>query len=453
MADAVERKRKRLDAWRKRQAQSKPPPVKLSLSISKPTKKKAPKPTPAATSFNAFGDADDEDDGDDEAPKKAMLMDFNGEESAPNSRKRRRWDVENVGDALDSFMEKLTEGAMGSVSTQQAGVEIKVDVSGSMMRLEQPTTSTALSGQVATADQVAAMNIKNKPKGEAIYAPSDWESEATSGAETEDEEEEDARRKFIEALKSAPAPKETQVDEAPAQLQTAAEVKTEKQRREERLKQLEHEAEAARHAAAAAPEFGRMFNDAEDGVMEEAERNLDAAMAAPDALEVLAELNKKKELTVVDHSKIDYINFRKNLYIVPRAVANMTQDEIINRRAKQKIRVRGQGAPTPVTTFSECGVSERICRIMEKQGIGDPYPVQSQCIPCIMAGRDVIGIAKTGSGKTLAYLLPLLRHIGDQPPLAPQESGPIGLILAPARELAAQIHSVCKVFCKHLGYK
>jgi ATP-dependent RNA helicase DDX46/PRP5 len=70
-----------------------------------------------------------------------------------------------------------------------------------------------------------------------------------------------------------------------------------------------------------------------------------------------------------------------------------------------------------------------------------------------IAGRDVIGIAKTGSGKTLAYLLPLLRHILVQPPLAPNESGPIGLILAPARELAYQIHSVCRMFAKNLGLK
>ena len=65
----------------------------------------------------------------------------------------------------------------------------------------------------------------------------------------------------------------------------------------------------------------------------------------------------------------------------------------------------------------------------------------------------MIGIAKTGSGKTLAYLLPLLRHILAQPALEPHESGPIGLILAPARELAFQIHSVCKSFAKQLGLK
>jgi ATP-dependent RNA helicase DDX46/PRP5 len=45
-----------------------------------------------------------------------------------------------------------------------------------------------------------------------------------------------------------------------------------------------------------------------------------------------------------------------------------------------------------------------------------------------LSGRDLIGIAKTGSGKTLAFLLPMLRHIMDQPPLEEME-GPIGKVL------------------------
>lgn len=67
-------------------------------------------------------------------------------------------------------------------------------------------------------------------------------------------------------------------------------------------------------------------------------------------------------------------------------------------------------------------------------------------------GRDVIGVAKTGSGKTLAFLLPMLRHIQDQPPLSDNE-GPIGLILAPARELALQISVEAKKFTKALGMR
>ena len=273
--------------------------------------------------------------------------------------------------------------------------------------------------------------------------------------ETEDDEEEKARRAFIEALKSVPGPNQQVVEEEPPTPSLAAEVKSEKQRREQRLRELEQEALEARVLAqtAAAPELGRLYNDVEGGVMEEAERNLDAAMAAPDALQVLAELNKKKELKAVDHAKVDYIPFKKNLYIVPKSLAILSSDEIAGLRGKLKVKVRGHGAPAPVQSFEQCGLSERILKVMEKQKITTPFPIQAQCIPCIMAGRDVIGIAKTGSGKTLAYLLPMLRHIMDQPPLGQNESGPIGLVLAPARELAYQIHLVCKNFTKQLGLK
>jgi hypothetical protein len=69
-----------------------------------------------------------------------------------------------------------------------------------------------------------------------------------------------------------------------------------------------------------------------------------------------------------------------------------------------------------------------------------------QALPIIMSGRDCIGIAKTGSGKTLAFVLPMLRHIKDQPPLE-NGDGPIALIMAPTRELVAQISKVCGRGC------
>ncbi|KAK4396307.1 DEAD-box ATP-dependent RNA helicase 42 [Sesamum angolense] len=77
-------------------------------------------------------------------------------------------------------------------------------------------------------------------------------------------------------------------------------------------------------------------------------------------------------------------------------------------------------------------------------------PIQAQALPIIMSGRDCIGIAKTGSGKTLAFVLPMLRHIKDQPPLMSGD-GPIGLIMAPTRELVQQIHSDIKKFAKVMG--
>jgi ATP-dependent RNA helicase DDX42 len=60
------------------------------------------------------------------------------------------------------------------------------------------------------------------------------------------------------------------------------------------------------------------------------------------------------------------------------------------------------------------------------------------------------GLAKTGSGKTAAFVLPMLVHIMDQPELEKAE-GPIGLILAPTRELSEQIHKETRKFSKPYG--
>lgn len=62
---------------------------------------------------------------------------------------------------------------------------------------------------------------------------------------------------------------------------------------------------------------------------------------------------------------------------------------------------------------------------LKRHNYEKPTPIQAQAIPAIMSGRDLIGIAKTGSGKTLAFLLPMFRHIMDQPPLEDTD-GPIG---------------------------
>nr|KAG5707656.1 hypothetical protein BaRGS_031038 [Batillaria attramentaria] len=69
-----------------------------------------------------------------------------------------------------------------------------------------------------------------------------------------------------------------------------------------------------------------------------------------------------------------------------------------------------------------------------------------------MSGRDIIGIAKTGSGKTAAFVWPMLIHIMDQKELQPGD-GPIGLILAPTRELSQQIYQEAKKFGKVYNMK
>jgi hypothetical protein len=463
---AAERQRQRLAAWRRKRSLPPEAPVVVSLSLST---KRAATHRSRSTVTNPLGDSSSDDDDPaarSDAHRRRPALDWeddtnNVRETLPLS-KRGRWD--NAGsdesnnnsnnnnnnssnqDALDQFMAKLHAGALGTVPFSATGVAI--DVGGSMVRPASHRNPHPLTGGVAT-----AADIPTAPSDtDGHYQPNDWLSEAS---DNEDEEQEErARRALIEALKAAPTPTATGVA-APAEpvvMELAADVKSEKSRRESHLKALEEQAAQARKRAEAVPELGRLYNDQETSVMEEAERALQEAKEAPDALQVLAELNKKKELKSVDHSQVEYLPFPKNLYRVPRSLATLTHDQVISRRAKLKVRVRGQGAPVPVSSFAECGLSEKILQLLESQKITQPFPIQAQCVPCIMAGRDVIGIAKTGSGKTLAYVLPLLRHMDAQPDLGPHESGPLGLILAPARELAYQIHVVCKNMAKPLGY-
>ena len=76
-----------------------------------------------------------------------------------------------------------------------------------------------------------------------------------------------------------------------------------------------------------------------------------------------------------------------------------------------------------------------------------PTPIQCQAIPISLSGRDILGIAETGSGKTASFSIPLIQHCLQQPPLR-RGDGPIGLILAPTRELAQQIEKEVKAFSK-----
>jgi ATP-dependent RNA helicase RhlE len=77
-------------------------------------------------------------------------------------------------------------------------------------------------------------------------------------------------------------------------------------------------------------------------------------------------------------------------------------------------------------------------RTLAQEGYHTPTPIQTQAIPHLLAGRDLIGCAQTGTGKTAAFTLPLLQHLIKNRQ-APQPGHPRALILAPTRELAAQI--------------
>ncbi|CAI9288558.1 unnamed protein product [Lactuca saligna] len=159
---------------------------------------------------------------------------------------------------------------------------------------------------------------------------------------------------------------------------------------------------------------------------------------------------KVEKLSLVDHSKIDYIPFRKNFYIEVKEIQKMSVEEVAVYRKQLELKIHGKDVPKPIKTWHQTGLTTKILETIRKLNYDKPMPIQTQALPIIMSGRDCIGVAKTGSGKTLAFVLPMLRHIKDQPPLMSGD-GPIGLIMAPTRELVQQIHSDIRKFTKVMG--
>jgi superfamily II DNA/RNA helicase len=86
------------------------------------------------------------------------------------------------------------------------------------------------------------------------------------------------------------------------------------------------------------------------------------------------------------------------------------------------------------TTFADLGVHDRLVAALAARGITQPFEVQALTIPDAISGRDLCGRAPTGAGKTIAFGVPLLSRISRA-----QKRRPTALILAPTRELAAQI--------------
>ncbi|WP_265556236.1 DEAD/DEAH family ATP-dependent RNA helicase [Serratia grimesii] len=96
------------------------------------------------------------------------------------------------------------------------------------------------------------------------------------------------------------------------------------------------------------------------------------------------------------------------------------------------------------TSFVDLGLSAPIISALTDLGYEKPSPIQAECIPHLLNGRDVLGMAQTGSGKTAAFSLPLLHNL-DASLKAPQI-----LVLAPTRELAVQVAEAMTDFSKHM---
>jgi ATP-dependent RNA helicase RhlE len=101
-----------------------------------------------------------------------------------------------------------------------------------------------------------------------------------------------------------------------------------------------------------------------------------------------------------------------------------------------------------MTTFTELGFADPILRALKDEGYEKPTPIQAKAIPHLMNGNDLLGIAQTGTGKTAAFALPILHALAAGKRAQPGTAR--ALILAPTRELVAQIADSFKAYGRHL---
>src|SRR5574341_302503 len=97
-------------------------------------------------------------------------------------------------------------------------------------------------------------------------------------------------------------------------------------------------------------------------------------------------------------------------------------------------------------SFAELGLHTDLLKATQRMGFEHPTPIQRAAIPPLMQGRDVLATAVTGSGKTAAFLLPICHHL-----LGKRRGTTRALVVAPTRELAAQIAEHCRDLAGHTG--
>lgn len=102
--------------------------------------------------------------------------------------------------------------------------------------------------------------------------------------------------------------------------------------------------------------------------------------------------------------------------------------------------------------FEDLGLSAELLRAVEKKGYSEATPIQQQAIPLVLQGRDLLAGAQTGTGKTAGFTLPLLQNLQNKYP-GRNKSYPKVLVLAPTRELAAQVHESVRDYGAYLSFR
>ena len=95
-------------------------------------------------------------------------------------------------------------------------------------------------------------------------------------------------------------------------------------------------------------------------------------------------------------------------------------------------------------SFADLGLSASLLKTLADIGYESPSPIQAECIPVLLKGHDLIGMAQTGTGKTAAFALPLMEQI-DVKLTKPQ-----ALVLTPTRELAIQVAEALQSYARNM---
>lgn len=145
---------------------------------------------------------------------------------------------------------------------------------------------------------------------------------------------------------------------------------------------------------------------------------------------------------------LKYTESMKTSWTCPRWIMERGRDKDDEVRKKWSILVEGDDITPPMRRFTDMKFPKPIIDALTAKNISRPTPIQMQGLPLALAGRDMVGIAFTGSGKTVTFSLPLVMAGLEEEKRMPLVGGegPVGVVLAPSRELARQTYDVVEQF-------
>ena len=150
---------------------------------------------------------------------------------------------------------------------------------------------------------------------------------------------------------------------------------------------------------------------------------------------------------------VTYTESLPTSWTVPRHILKQGEEQWNKIRNNWHILAEGHDIPPPMKSFVDMRFPKPIIDFLQKRNIKRPTPIQMQGLPVALAGRDMVGIAFTGSGKTMTFSLPLVMAALEEEvrmPLVGGE-GPVGIILAPSRELVRQTYELVQNLCETLA--